>query len=73
MFVWLILAGIYYFFIAYPLLRFEVIKKLPVPKWNLAAVSVIYLIAGVFIYSAVSSEQFVYYWDYGKYYQQALT
>lgn len=72
MFVWLILAGIYYFFIAYPLLRFEVIKKLPVPKWNLAAVSVIYLFAGVFIYMAVSSEQFVYYWDYGKYYQQAL-
>ena len=72
MLVWLLLAGIYYVSFGYPLLRYQGMQTIPCKKWNLTVVLLIYLFIGVLIYLVISNEQFVYYWDYGKYYQQAL-
>lgn len=72
MFVWLLMAGIYYFFLGYPLYRAHALQMMMHKKKNLAAVALLYLLVGILIYHVIAKEQFVYYWDYGKYYQQTL-
>ncbi len=74
MFVWMLISGIYYFFFAYPVLRFtdEDFRSLFKRKRIFLAGLALFVFTGEVIYYLISHEHFVYYWDYGGYYKMAL-
>ena len=72
MLIWVLLTGIYYFFLLYPLIRYRAFDSIPAKRANGIITLFVYFAVGALIFAAISGEQFIYYWDYGGYYDRTI-
>ncbi len=72
MLIWILLTVLYYFFLLYPLFRYRAFDGIVAKKANGILTLFVYFAVGVLIYTAISKEQFIYYWDYGGYYDRTI-
>lgn len=78
MLIWLFLLISYLFFLIYPLTHFQywsISYKDALKKEHLKIVflsSLIFISIGIIIYLFIANEKFVYYWDFGGYYEITL-
>lgn len=72
MLIWILLTGIYYFFLLYPLTRYHAFDCIAEKKANIILSMIVYVGVGILIYITISNEQFIYYWDYGGYYDRTI-
>ena len=72
MLIWILLTVLYYFFLLYPLFRYRAFDGIVAKKANGILTLFVYFAVGVLIYTAISKERFIYYWDYGGYYDRTI-